>query len=42
MVLKEQIAIKNTIKVLIFLTSKPYLSFGLTDLSELLEIAKSF
>ena len=37
----ERIATKNTIKVLRFLTSKPYLSFGLTELSELLKISKS-
>jgi DNA polymerase sigma len=37
----EQIATKNTIKVLRFLTSKPYLAFGLTELSEELRISKS-
>lgn len=37
----ERIATKNTIKVLRFLTSKPYLSFGLTELSEDLNISKS-
>ena len=37
----ERIATKNTIKVLRFLTSKPYLSFGLTELSEHLKISKS-
>lgn len=37
----ERIATKNTIKVLRFLTSKPYLSFGLTELSENLKISKS-
>jgi len=37
----EQIATKNTIKVLRFLTSKPYLTFGLTELSEHLKISKS-
>ena len=37
----ERIATKNTIKVLRFLTSKPYLSFGLTELSEDLKISKS-
>ena len=37
----EQIATKNTTKVLRFLTSKPYLAFGLTELSEELRISKS-
>ena len=37
----ERIATKNTIKVLRFLTTKPYLSFGLTELSEDLKISKS-
>ncbi|MFZ2071225.1 MAG: hypothetical protein WAV32_06485 [Halobacteriota archaeon] len=37
----DKIATKNTVKVLRYMTSKPYLSFGLTDLSELLEIVKS-
>ncbi len=37
----ERIATKNTVKVLRFLTSKPYLSFGLTELSEDLKISKS-
>jgi predicted nucleotidyltransferase len=37
----ERIATKNTIKVLRFLTSKPFLSFGLTELSEDLKISKS-
>ena len=37
----ERIATKNTIKILRFLTSKPYLSFGLTELSEDLKISKS-
>jgi predicted nucleotidyltransferase len=37
----EQIATKNTIKVLRFLTTKPYLTFGLTELSEELRISKS-
>ena len=37
----ERIATKNTIKVLRFLTLKPYLSFGLTELSEHLRISKS-
>jgi len=37
----ERIATKNTIKILRFLTTKPYLSFGLTELSEDLKISKS-
>lgn len=37
----ERIATKNTVKVLRFLTSKPHLSFGLTELSENLKISKS-
>jgi DNA-binding MarR family transcriptional regulator len=37
----EQIATKNTIRVLRFLTTKPYLAFGLTELSEELRISKS-
>jgi len=37
----DRIATKNTIKVLRFLTSKPYLAFGLTELSEYLKISKS-
>ena len=37
----ERIATKNTIKVLRCLTSRPYLSFGLTELSEHLKISKS-
>jgi translation elongation factor EF-1beta len=36
----ERIATKNTIKVLRFLTSKQYLSFGLTELSEYLKISR--
>ena len=36
----ERIATKNTIKVLRFLISKPYLSFGLTELSEYLKISR--
>ena len=38
----ERIATKNTVKVLRFLTSKPYLAFGLTELSEYLKISKSY
>jgi predicted nucleotidyltransferase len=37
----ERIATKNTIKILRFLTLRPYLSFGLTELSEHLKISKS-
>lgn len=36
----ERITTKNTIKVLRFLTSKSYLSFGLTELSEYLKISR--
>jgi len=37
----ERIATKNTIQVVRFLTTRPYLSFGLTELSEYLQISKS-
>ena len=37
----ERIATKNTAKILRFLTLKPYLTFGLTELSEDLTISKS-
>jgi hypothetical protein len=36
----ERIGTKNTIKVLRFLTSKPYLSFGLTELSKDIKISR--
>jgi predicted nucleotidyltransferase len=37
----ENLATKNTAKIVRFLTLKPYLSFGLTELSEPLKISKS-
>lgn len=37
----EDLATKNTAKIVRFLTLKPYLSFGLTELSKHLKISKS-
>jgi DNA-binding MarR family transcriptional regulator len=37
----EHLATKNTIKILRFLILKPYLSFGLSELSKELLISKS-